>query len=241
MQGPSYSTNFKQINELSGILPRTAQYIFEEFERLKKMNIIYKIALSAVEIYNENVYDLFDKNNISPNHNNNNNNFNNNNINNNNKVKNPLTINYIKNNVYLKDLIWHEINTKEDIIRLTKEAAISRTSESTQFNESSSRSHAIFQLRLDTKNKLGQDLQSFINIIDLAGSERCTLTSLTDKSKEEIEAMKKLKTEASHINKSLTTLGRIISLLADKKSSKLSLPYRESKLTMILQVTYIFF
>jgi hypothetical protein len=48
--------------------------------------------------------------------------------------------------------------------------------------------------------------------------------------------MKKIQQEANFINKSLTTLGRIINMLGDKNSNKNSIPYRESKLTMILQV-----
>ena len=74
--------------------------------------------------------------------------------------------------------------------------------------------------------------------MDLAGSERSNL-NFTNKSKEEIENMKKLQNEANFINKSLTTLGRVIAMLADKKSNKLAIPYRESKLTMVLQVKKI--
>ena len=68
MQGPSYSNdsnNFNNnklksnINELSGILPRTARFIFSEFGRLSKFDHNYKLFISAVEIYNENIYDLF--------------------------------------------------------------------------------------------------------------------------------------------------------------------------------------
>jgi len=59
MQGPSYSNNYQRFNELNGILPRTARFIFQEFDRLNKFEYNYKMYISAVEIYNENIYDLF--------------------------------------------------------------------------------------------------------------------------------------------------------------------------------------
>lgn len=214
MQGPTWSIDEKTltINEFSGILPRTADYIFEEISRMNKMNCSFKIYISAMEIYNENVYDLFDSS----------------------SNKQSLQIFFVKNNVQVKGLIAHQITNKEDIMRFTKEASESRRSDSTQYNENSSRSHAIFQLKLESMNN-SKPTESFINIIDLAGSEKCLLTGFNNKTKEEIDGMKKLQNESNFINKSLSTLGRIISMLADKKSNKLSIPYRESKLTMLLQ------
>ena len=215
MQGPSWSLDNRElaINEFSGILPRAAIYIFEELTRLNMINYSCKVSISAIEIYNENIFDLFD----------------------NSSNKQPLQIFYNKNVVQLKNLIWHQINKKEDVIKYTKEASETRRSDNTKYNENSSRSHAIYQLKLEfSKNQ--KQIESYINIIDLAGSERCSITSFNNKSKEEIETMKKLQNESNFINKSLTTLGRIISMLADKKMSKMAIPYRESKLSMILQV-----
>ncbi len=212
MQGTLYEKS-ALLNESSGILPRTADFIFNEMIRLNKINQTFKLSLSALEIYNDNIYDLFDTI----------------------RDRNALSITFIKNNAQVKGLTWNKIKCKEDIIRLIREATNSRKCESTQFNDTSSRSHAIFTIKIDTMNKIGQEIQSFINIIDLAGSEKCSLNYL-NKSKEEIEYMKRLQNEANFINKSLTTLGRIISILADKKSNKSAIPYRESKLTMILQV-----
>lgn len=222
MQGPVFydvNDGNNLINEFSGILPRTADFIFEELKRLEKINSNQKIFFSAVEIYNENIYDLFDKN----------------------SEKVPLTTFTVKNSNVIKCLIWKEIKSKNDILKFTKEASDTRRTDSTIYNETSSRSHAIFQLRIESTNRIGQEIQGLINIIDLAGSERCTINTYLDKSKEEIEYMKKIQNEANFINKSLTTLGRIISILADKKASKLSIPYRDSKLTTILQVKFLFY
>lgn len=225
MQGPVlYDENFISeetsiLNELSGVLPRTAEFIFEELKRLEKVNSNQKIFFSALEIYNENIFDLFDRSADRP----------------------ALTTYANKNNILIKNLISREIKSKKDILKFTKEASETRRTDSTIFNESSSRSHAVYQLRIEFFNNAKQEIISgLINIVDLAGSEKCTLTSFTDKSKEEIESMRKIQNEANNINKSLTTLGRIISILADKKANKLNIPYRDSKLTTILQVNLNF-
>ena len=213
------NSNKNIINENSGILPRCADFIFEEVVRLNIHGKDFKIFFSAIEIYNETIYDLLDK-----------------------PVKKgtnggnrpSLNIFLSGNDIQIKNLIWVAINSKEDILKYTSQASESRRSDSTQFNSTSSRSHAIFQIKLEsTKDGILQS--SIINIIDLAGSERSSLTSFGNKTKEEIDALKKIQNEANFINKSLTTLGRIISMIGDKKSTKMAIPYRESKLTMVLQ------
>jgi hypothetical protein len=217
-----------------GILPRTADFIFEECERLEKFNSKPKVSISAIEIYNEQIYDLFS--------NNNNNNYNKSNEKEKEKEKERESLNLIinKNSVYVKNLIWREIKSKSDIIKFTKEASETRRTESTIYNDTSSRSHAIYQVKIEYVNSMKKEISGLINIIDLAGSEKCSLNSFNEKSKEEIESMKKIQNEANFINKSLTTLGRVISLLADKKSNKNSIPYRDSKLTSLLQVFYFY-
>ena len=132
MQGPLFDTT-SLLNESSGILPRTADFIFNEMIRLNKMNITFKLSISALEIYNDNIYDLLDIN----------------------RERNPLAITLIKNNVIIKNLTWNIIKTKEDIIRYIREATNSRKSDSTQFNDNSSRSHAVYQIRIETINKIG--------------------------------------------------------------------------------------
>jgi hypothetical protein len=210
MQGPSWGD--EELTEFSGILPRSANYIFDELTRLNLFNVSFRVSISAIEIYNENIYDLFDPS----------------------TSKQPLQILFSKNLVQIKGLTWNLIKNKDDILKYTKEASETRRSDTTKYNENSSRSHAVYQLKLEfVKNS--KQIESVINIIDLAGSERCVITTFNNKSKEEIDIMKKQQNESNFINKSLTTLGRVISMLADKKSSKISIPYRESKLTMLLQ------
>lgn len=205
------------IKENAGILPRTADFIFEECDRLEKFNSKPKISLSAMEIYNEQIFDLFS----------------------NVEDRESLSLFNSKNLIYVKNLTWKEIKSKSDIIKLTKEASETRRTESTIYNSTSSRSHAVYQLKIEYVNSMKREITGLINIVDLAGSEKCSLNSFSDRSKEEIESMKKLQNEANFINKSLTALGRVISLLADKKSNKNSIPYRDSKLTSLLQVDFL--
>lgn len=200
-------------NGNEGVLPRCASFIFNEKERLSKHNEMLLIYFAAIEIYNENVFDLLNKKT---------------------KTRTPMVIYSAGSEVNIPNLIWEEIKEKEDIIKYTNLASESRRSDSTSFNATSSRSHAIFQIKII--NEMTKKT-SMINIIDLAGSERSQISSFGALNKEEIENMKKIQTEANFINKSLSALGRIINLIGDsKKSSKaISIPYRESKLTVVLQ------
>jgi kinesin family protein C1 len=228
MQG-TYSTTYPTtgcqsiLNEGSGVLPRCAEMIFEEASRLNILGHKFKIFFSAVEIYMENCYDLLEK----PV---------------NRKVKKePLTIYCVNNEIQIKNLTWVEIVNREDILKYTKEASETRRSDSTQFNSTSSRSHAVFQIKIESQKEGNTVVSGMINIIDLAGSERSSLSSFSGKSKEEVDRAKQIQNEANFINKSLTTLGRIISMIGDKKTGKVAIPYRESKLTMLLQVKYLNF
>ena len=204
MQGPIYNSN--EITEFSGVLPRSAEFILNEFARKIKIENgkNASIELSACEIYNENVYDLL-----------------------NNKSQVILGSNGIKG---LSSCL---IRSQNDIINLCALASKTRRSESTKFNEVSSRSHAVYMIKISIEGQ--SKINSYINIIDLAGSEKCSISTTFGKTQREIETMKRVQCEAGFINKSLTALGRCISMLADKKSNKTLIPYRDSKLTMILK------
>lgn len=198
-------------SEHIGILPRCAEFIFDEKNRLSKHNESINIFFAALEIYNENIFDLINK-----------------------KKNNSLTIYSAGSEVNIPSLKWVEIKEKNDIVKYTNLASESRRCDSTSFNSTSSRSHAIFQIKII--NEITKK-QSMINIIDLAGSERSQISSFGKLNKEEIENMKKIQCEANYINKSLSALGRIINLIGDKRNNtkNIAIPYRESKLTVVLQ------
>ena len=200
--GKTYTMQGELNNENKGILPRTAELIFSELKRRENCNKTYNLYFSAIEIYNENIYDLLSSE----------------------RVKKQMLNNQVKSLTYL------EIKEISDVVTFINKASENRSVESTSFNNNSSRSHAIFQLKLEHvySNKL-----SFVNIVDLAGSEKCSNSKNIERSPEDIERMKKIALEGSFINKSLVTLGRIINILV-KKGKEIP-PYRESKLTLLLQ------
>eukprot|EP00826_Nyctotherus_ovalis_P022017 TRINITY_DN17208_c0_g1_i3.p1 TRINITY_DN17208_c0_g1~~TRINITY_DN17208_c0_g1_i3.p1 ORF type:complete len:716 (-),score=267.91 TRINITY_DN17208_c0_g1_i3:108-2255(-) len=126
--------------------------------------------------------------------------------------------------VFVENLTEVSIGTAEDIYKLMKRGNNNRAVGVTNMNAQSSRSHSILTLRItmnDTENfscKTGK-----VYLVDLAGSEVVGKTGATGKTLE----------EAKNINKSLTVLGRVINALTDGKSEYI--PYRDSKLTRILQ------
>lgn len=108
---------------------------------------------------------------------------------------------------------------------MLKRASQNRATGATNINERSSRSHSVFTLQLTGENKkTGERSSGLLNLIDLAGSERLSMSgSVGDRLKE---------TQA--INKSLSSLGDVIQSLVNKKEGS-HVPYRNSKLTWLLR------
>lgn len=129
--------------------------------------------------------------------------------------------------VYVKDLTTSVVRSPAEIDMVLQAGKRNRVTGSTLMNQTSSRSHAIFCVTIET-SEMGNDGKAHIragrlNMVDLAGSERQSKTGATgDRLKEAIK-----------INQSLTALGGVISALVDGKSTHI--PYRDSKLTRLLQ------
>jgi kinesin family protein 5 len=126
--------------------------------------------------------------------------------------------------VYVKDMTESYVGGEDEVFSLLKVGNENRSIGATDMNKQSSRSHSCFILQIDQKNT--SDFSSKcgkIYLVDLAGSERISKTG----------AAGETLTEAKNINKSLTTLGLVINALTDGKSTHV--PYRDSKLTRILQ------
>ncbi|CAF5099234.1 unnamed protein product [Rotaria magnacalcarata] len=140
---------------------------------------------------------------------------------------------------YVEDLSRLLVTSYDDISRLIDEGNKARTVAATNMNETSSRSHAVFTILFsqsthDFKTDLTTEKQSKISLVDLAGSERADSTGATGD---------RLK-EGANINKSLTTLGKVIAALAEMSSKHRKLrsekkidfiPYRDSILTWLLK------
>lgn len=146
-----------------------------------------------------------------------------------------------KRGVYASPLKEEIVQSPTQLLRVIARGDQARRTASTQFNSRSSRSHAVVQIVVESRERIpgnvgeskrsglppGGVRVSTLSLIDLAGSEKAAET-------------KERRTEGSHINKSLLTLGTVISRLSDDKDGKgdkdgKHLPYRDSKLTRLLQ------
>ncbi|EPZ33429.1 Kinesin, motor region domain-containing protein [Rozella allomycis CSF55] len=129
--------------------------------------------------------------------------------------------------VYVKNLSSFVVNSVEEMYKLMTVGNRNRSVGSTMMNARSSRSHSIFTITVEMsfKNADGQEHIKVgkLNLVDLAGSERQSKTGATG------ERLK----EATRINLSLSALGNVISALVDGRSKHI--PYRDSKLTRLLQ------
>lgn len=214
--GKSYS--MMGYGEDKGIIPRTCSELFDRVASKKTSSLDFQVEVSYIEIYNEKVRDLLNPQNKS-----------------NLKVREHPVL-----GPYVQDLSRLAVKSFEDIDRLMDEGNKARTVAATNMNETSSRSHAVFtifvtQKILDPATKQVAEKVARISLVDLAGSERANSTGATGV---------RLK-EGANINKSLTTLGKVIAGLAEaasaepKKNSKKAkdsfVPFRDSVLTWLLK------
>lgn len=126
--------------------------------------------------------------------------------------------------VYVKGLSDYYVGGQEDVHEIMRQGGNARAVSSTNMNAESSRSHSIFLLTIQQKNTdTGTQKTGNLYLVDLAGSEKVGKTGASGQTLE----------EAKKINKSLSALGMVINALTDGKSSHI--PYRDSKLTRILQ------
>jgi len=213
--------------EYLGIIPRAIDDIFNGIAELQQSRdgAKYTVYWSFLQIYNEKLFDLLqDSGN-----------------------KHPLTIREDKfSGIYVEGLTEYVITNAKDWYALLRRGEKNRVTRQTKINPISSRSHSIFQLLVetDTVDKRGMLKKAKLNLWDLAGSEK-----INKDEQMENKHLLELKT----INLSLTTLGKVISALSkDQKWKKLKseigcvqtpkkgatngyVPYRESKLTRLLQ------
>ncbi|XP_046809872.1 kinesin-like protein unc-104 isoform X13 [Lucilia cuprina] len=212
--GKSYTMMGKQEEHQEGIIPMICKDLFNRIRSTETGELKYSVEVSYMEIYCERVRDLLNPKNKG-----------------NLRVReHPLL------GPYVEDLSKLAVTSYEDIHDLIDEGNKARTVAATNMNETSSRSHAVFtifftQRRHDTMTDLITEKVSKISLVDLAGSERADSTGAKGT---------RLK-EGANINKSLTTLGKVISALAEiasksKKSKKADfIPYRDSVLTWLLR------
>uniref|UniRef100_A0A8C3RRL2 Kinesin-like protein KIF21B n=1 Tax=Chelydra serpentina TaxID=8475 RepID=A0A8C3RRL2_CHESE len=236
--GTGFDTNISE--EEHGIIPRAIAHLFSGIERRKRAAQErgtavpeFKVSAQFLELYNEEILDLFDsardpdsrhrKSNI--------------------KIHEDAS-----GSIYTTGVTSRLISSQEELIQCLKQGALSRTTASTQMNVQSSRSHAIFTIHLCQMRVCAQPdlvrlsevtglpegsqatgeyetLTAKFHFVDLAGSERLKRTGATgERAKEGIS-----------INCGLLALGNVISALGDQSKKAVHVPYRDSKLTRLLQ------
>ncbi|XP_034511455.1 kinesin-like protein KIF1A isoform X15 [Ailuropoda melanoleuca] len=215
--GKSYTMMGKQEKDQQGIIPQLCEDLFSRINDTTNDNMSYSVEVSYMEIYCERVRDL-----LNP------------------KNKGHLRVReHPLLGPYVEDLSKLAVTSYNDIQDLMDSGNKARTVAATNMNETSSRSHAVFniiftQKRHDAETNITTEKVSKISLVDLAGSERADSTGAKGT---------RLK-EGANINKSLTTLGKVISALAEmdsgpnknKKKKKTDfIPYRDSVLTWLLR------
>uniref|UniRef100_A0A8C1JNH2 Kinesin family member 13Ba n=1 Tax=Cyprinus carpio TaxID=7962 RepID=A0A8C1JNH2_CYPCA len=195
-----------------GLIPRLCSSLFERTVQHQREGESFTVEVSYMEIYNEKVRDLLDPK----------------------GSRQALRVREHKVlGPYVDGLSRLAVEGYKDIESLMSEGNKSRTVAATNMNEESSRSHAVFKIILthtlkDLQSGTSGEKVSKLSLVDLAGSERAAKTGA---------AGERLK-EGSNINKSLTTLGLVISALADQgagKNKNKFVPYRDSVLTWLLK------
>ena len=203
--------------EAPGLIPRTCEDLFQRIESNKSPNVSYSVRVSYFEVYNEHVRDLFLPRTNPPHYL---------------KVReNPAE------GAYVENLTEMQVKTYMEILKYMRMGDRNRTTASTKMNDTSSRSHSVFtivlkQIHHDYHTDETTERMARIRLVDLAGSERAKATEATGA---------RLR-EGSSINRSLTTLGRVIAALAcderrasPRKVNKDIVPYRDSVLTWLLK------
>lgn len=138
------------------------------------------------------------------------------------------------NKAKLDQVWWKKVESIEELLDVIYNASLKRTTRGTHHNINSSRSHTVYQIRIEGIGLDGSEIKGKLSVIDLAGSERANTETFTDKTSEEIESMKKVHEEGKYINKSLSCLKRVFESLSSKNTNQVP-PYRETKLTRLLQ------
>ncbi|XP_043823772.1 kinesin-like protein KIF21A isoform X9 [Dromiciops gliroides] len=235
--GTGFDVNI--IEEEQGIISRAVKHLFKCIEEKKEIAIKngvpppdFKVNSQFLELYNEEVLDLFDTTRD---------------IDAKNKKSNIRIHEDSTGGIYTVGVTTRSVNTESEMMQCLKLGALSRTTASTQMNVQSSRSHAIFTIHLcqtrvcpkmDAENVIDnkmimesapmnefETLTAKFHFVDLAGSERLKRTGATgERAKEGIS-----------INCGLLALGNVISALGDKSKRATHVPYRDSKLTRLLQ------
>ncbi|KAK4800854.1 hypothetical protein SAY86_021341 [Trapa natans] len=193
-----------------GITRLAVKDVFDKIQTTSDREFLIRV--SYMEIYNEEINDLFSVENQK------------------------LQIHEsLERGIFVAGLREEIVNDADEVFRLLESGEVNRHFGETNMNAQSSRSHTIFRMVIESREKehvMGREMStsdairvSVLNLVDLAGSERIAKTGADGV---------RLK-EGKHINKSLMILGNVINKLSEGAKQRGHIPYRDSKLTRILQ------
>jgi len=189
----------------AGIIPRSMSGLFDGLRMSDATE--WGVRVSFLELYNEEIFDLLSGNDDQS------------------KLR-LYEDGSRKGSVIIQGLEEVQVRDKREVFKILEKGSIKRQTAETKMNASSSRSHTVFTVTVFVNQQSidGQDMLKIgkLNLVDLAGSENIGRSG----------AMDKRAREAGNINQSLLTLGRVITSLVDRAPH---IPYRESKLTRLLQ------
>ncbi|KAL6443151.1 hypothetical protein ACFW04_002832 [Cataglyphis niger] len=194
-----------QSDTTAGIIPRALSHLFDELRMLEVQE--YTVRVSFLELYNEELFDLLSPNDDAS------------------KIR-LYEDATRKGSVIIHGLEEVTVHNKNEVYKILEKGSEKRQTAATFMNAHSSRSHTVFSITIHIKenNVDGEELLKTgkLNLVDLAGSENIGRSGAVDRRAR----------EAGNINQSLLTLGRVITALVERAPH---IPYRESKLTRLLQ------
>nr|XP_028576617.1 kinesin-like protein KIFC1 isoform X1 [Podarcis muralis] len=200
MEGPDC-----QDPSTAGMIPRAVQQIFRKAREMEAKGWKYHFTANFLEIYNESLRDLLV---LRP------------------ERGSELEIRRVSQcteELHVPNLCYVPVASEQEVLKLLQRAKANRSVAKTNLNERSSRSHSLFQLRIEGHNTNRElHTSSVLSLVDLAGSERLDRSLSTGDRLKETQA----------INSSLSNLGLVITALSNKEAH---VPYRNSKLTYLLQ------
>jgi len=195
--GKTYSMEGELGSPSRGIIPRVVEFIFQLIEEADEV-FEFVLKVSYCEIYLERLRDLFNPSNKQ------------------------LKIRESKHGIYIQGVTEMYVRDEPEVMKLMIMGADARTVQSTRMNAVSSRSHAVFMLKLESKHtETGSMKASKLLMVDLAGSEKVAKTEASGSALE----------EAKKINQSLSALGNVMNALTEGSKH---IPYRDSVLTKLL-------
>lgn len=199
--GQTGSGKTHTMSSVDGMIPRAVHQIYETAQSLEEKGWRYTMEGNFVEVYNENLNDLLGNPDELD------------------KKKHEIRHDMQRGKTTITDINTVELESPEMVESILERAAANRSVAATKANERSSRSHSVFILKLKGENYItGERSEGTLNLVDLAGSERLSHSGATGD---------RLK-ETQNINRSLSSLGDVISALGQGKDGG-HIPYRNSK------------